>query len=103
MPTRFPPVGSPPRRPGSKGRGHSHKPHLLDESLTRLEEEFPDRFIRLHRGVLIARDAIAGFQREREGEDGEGEHWIAVVRGTNEHLPVSRRQWPTVKAFAKRA
>lgn len=77
--------------------------HLLDESLTRLEEEFPDRFIRLHRGVLIARDAIAGFQREREGEDGEGEHWIAVVRGTNEHLPVSRRQWPTVKAFAKRA
>jgi two-component system response regulator AlgR len=81
----------------------AQRTHLLDESLTKLEEEFPERFIRLHRGVLIARDAIAGFQREREGEDGEGEHWVAIVRGTNEHLPVSRRQWPAVKAFAKSA
>jgi two-component system response regulator AlgR len=71
--------------------------YLLDESLARLEEEFAERFIRLHRGALIARDAIAGF--ERDGE--EGEHWVAVVRGLPDRLPVSRRQWPLVKALAR--
>lgn len=79
----------------------AERTHLLDESLTRLEEEFAERFIRLHRGVLIARDAISEFLRERDGE--EGEHWVAIVRETGERLPVSRRQWPIVKAYLRTA
>ena len=72
---------------------------LLDESLTRLEGEFGERFIRLHRAVICARNAFAGFER---AHDDEGEHWVALIRGTGEKLPVSRRQWPLVKEFARR-
>ena len=73
--------------------------YLLEESLSRLEEEFGDRFIRLHRGVICARQALAGFER---AQDAEGEHWVALLRGVDDRLPVSRRQWPTVKAFARK-
>ncbi len=69
---------------------------LLDESLTHLEEEFGERFVRVHRNCLVARLAIAGF--EKSGiEDGET-HWTVLLAGLGEKLPVSRRQWPTVKA-----
>jgi len=73
--------------------------YLLDESLTSLEEEFSERFIRLHRSVLVAKDAITGFEKN-EAEDAETQ-WQAMLRGIPEKLPVSRRQWPLVKSFAK--
>jgi two-component system response regulator AlgR len=73
--------------------------YLLDEALTHLEEEFADRFIRLHRAVLVARSAIAGFERAA-GDDAEAYGW-ALVRGVAEKLPVSRRQWSPAKSFAK--
>lgn len=69
--------------------------YLLDESLVHIEEEFPLRFLRVHRNCLVARDAVAGV--ERAGEEGGEAHWDIVVRGLDERLPVSRRQWPTVK------
>lgn len=75
--------------------------YLLDESLTRLEDEFAKRFIRLHRSVLVARDAITGFEKS-EGGDAETQ-WQAIVRGIPERLPVSRRQWPLVKSYARGA
>lgn len=74
--------------------------YLLDESLTHLEEEFSQRFIRLHRSVLVARDAIAGFEKNT-ADDAETQ-WQALLHGIPEKLPVSRRQWPLVKSFAKR-
>lgn len=73
--------------------------YLLDEALTHLEEEFAERFIRLHRSVLVARDALAGFERAA-GDDAEAYGW-ALVRGVPEKLPVSRRQWGLAKSFAK--
>lgn len=73
--------------------------YLLDEALTHLEQEFADRFIRLHRAVLLARDALAGFERAA-GDDAEAYGW-ALVRGVDERLPVSRRQWSLAKSFAK--
>jgi two-component system response regulator AlgR len=69
---------------------------LLDESLTRLEEEFAFRFVRVHRNCLVARNAIAGFEKVA-AEDGET-HWSVLLTGLGEKLPVSRRQWPIVKA-----
>ena len=75
--------------------------YLLDESLTRLEEEFAKRFIRLHRSALVARDAIAGFEKN-DGIDAETQ-WQAILRGIPERLPVSRRQWPLVKSYARGA
>lgn len=73
--------------------------YLLDESLTHLEHEFERRFIRLHRSVLAAKEAIVGF--ERNGEEGAETHWLALLRDLPERLPVSRRQWPVVKSYAR--
>jgi two-component system response regulator AlgR len=73
--------------------------YLLDESLTHLEQEFSERFIRLHRSVLVAKDAILGF--EKNGSDDAETQWQALLRGIPEKLPVSRRQWPLVKSYAK--
>jgi two-component system response regulator AlgR len=70
--------------------------YLLDESLTHLEEEFPERFMRLHRAVLVARPALAGFEKAA-GDDAEAYGW-ALLRGVSEKLPVSRRQWAAARA-----
>jgi two-component system response regulator AlgR len=70
--------------------------HLVEESLTHLEEEFAESFVRIHRNCLVARAAITGFERNaEESESG----WAVVIRGTNEKLPVSRRQHGVVKQF----
>jgi two-component system response regulator AlgR len=70
--------------------------HLVEESLTHLEEEFADAFVRIHRNCLVARAAIAGFERNAE-ETESG--WAVVIKGTGEKLPVSRRQHSVVKQF----
>jgi hypothetical protein len=63
---------------------------LLEESLTKLEEEFGSRLVRVHRNCLVARDAIRGFER-RVGDEGDA-HWEVLLKGIPETLPVSRRQ-----------
>lgn len=68
---------------------------LLDESLVQLEQEFRDRFVRIHRNCLVARDAVTGV--ERAGEDDGEPHWDVVLAGLAERLPISRRQWPVVR------
>lgn len=73
--------------------------YLLDDALTHLESEFAERFIRLHRAVLVARSALAGFERAA-GDDAEAYGW-ALLRGVPEKLPVSRRQWAPAKALVK--
>lgn len=77
--------------------------YLIEESLSRLEEEFGDVFMRIHRGCLVARRLIRGFERISSGADqaGEGEGWAVVLEGWPEKLAVSRRQWPLVKAMIK--
>ena len=74
---------------------------LVDESLTHLEQEFGDQFIRLHRSVLVARDAIVGFAHSA-ADDAETQ-WQALLRDVAERLPVSRRQWPLVKSLVRRS
>jgi two-component system, LytTR family, response regulator AlgR len=78
--------------------------HLTEESLTSLETEFGERFVRIHRNALVARRSIHGFQRVKgevadDGESGEG-HWEVLLKELPERLPISRRQWPAVKAAA---
>jgi len=75
--------------------------YLLDEALTHLEGEFAERFIRLHRSVLVAKTALAGFEKAA-GDDAEAYGW-ALLRGVPEKLPVSRRQWAPAKALVKNA
>ena len=75
--------------------------YLIEESLARLEEEFGILFIRIHRNCLVARERIRGFERVA-GDDAEAS-WAVVLEGSQERLAVSRRQWPQVKALAKKA
>lgn len=73
---------------------------LLEESLAQLESEFAARFLRIHRNCLVARDAIAGFERDHEAsEEPESPEpsWALILRDVDERLPVSRRQWPVVR------
>ncbi|TDI78847.1 MAG: response regulator transcription factor [Betaproteobacteria bacterium] len=66
------------------------KEYLLEESLTRLEEEFGERFVRIHRNCLVAKDYISGF--EKTEEESREVRWMLLLRGLEEKLPVSRRQ-----------
>ena len=85
----------------------AEKEYLLEESLTRLEEEFPGMFKRLHRNTLVTIAAVTGFEKVSDGADDDGDngdsvggtHWVAVIRGVPEKLPVSRRQQHVVKEF----
>jgi two-component system response regulator AlgR len=72
--------------------------HLIDESLVALEREFGERFVRIHRNCIVAREALRGFERAPPGADEEA-HWLVVLDGVAERLPVSRRQWATVRAL----
>ena len=67
---------------------------LLEESLTKLEQEFAGRFVRIHRNCLVARAAIRGFERAQD--DGDG-HWVVMLNGLDEKLAVSRRQQHVVR------
>ncbi len=72
---------------------------LVEESLTRLEEEFGDRFVRAHRSCLVARAAIRGFERGA-GEGGDGQ-WEVLLNGCDERIAVSRRQQHIVRELSK--
>lgn len=59
---------------------------LLDEPLKALEDEFGERFVRIHRNALVARDRIERLQRTPLG------HFQLYLRGLgNDALTVSRR------------
>ena len=72
---------------------------LLEESLTKLEDEFGPRFVRVHRNCLVARDAIRGFERHVSAE-GDA-HWEVLLRDVAEALPVSRRQQFIVREIGR--
>jgi two-component system response regulator AlgR len=78
----------------------AEREYLLEESLTRLEQEFHERFVRIHRNCLVARDAIDRFERAST-EDGVEGGWSVVLHGVDERLPVSRRQQHVIKEFGR--
>jgi two-component system response regulator AlgR len=81
--------------------------YLIEESLTSIEEELNSVFVRVHRNTLVARNAVIGVERsvavvEHEGEgDRPQESWQVILRNIEERLPISRRQWPVIKALVR--
>lgn len=81
--------------------------YLIEASLTSIEEEFGEFFIRVHRNALVARNAITGVEKGMHAVDGEGEAdkaqecWQVILRDVDERLPISRRQWSVVRALVK--
>lgn len=66
---------------------------LLEESLVKLESEFGERFLRIHRNCLVARDKIDQIGKTHGTEEG---HYVRL-RGLEEALPVSRRQYSQIR------
>lgn len=70
--------------------------YLLDGSLNQLEDKHPDRFLRIHRNALVARNAIRALVRHHDVDEGDG--WAVQLAGVDELLMVSRRQLAGVRA-----
>ena len=86
---------------------HTHeRNYLIEDPLVSVEEEMSEVFVRVHRNALVARAAIAGFERgsqsvEQGGSERVQESWEVIIKGSDERLPVSRRQWPVLKALVR--
>lgn len=76
----------------------AEREYLLEESLSHLEQEFAEAFVRVHRNCLVAKSRIRGFEKS-DVQDGE-QGWAVLLDGCAEKLAVSRRQWPVVKELA---
>jgi len=72
---------------------------LSEESLTHLEQEFGPRFLRIHRNCMVAKEYVAGFEKQNHDEDVETGTtvWAVMLRGMEERLPISRRHRHVVK------
>ena len=70
--------------------------YLLEASLVQLEQALGERFVRVHRACLVARNALRGVERTA-ADAAEGAGWTVLLEGLDERLPVSRRQWPLVR------
>ncbi|MGN6224963.1 LytR/AlgR family response regulator transcription factor [Pseudoxanthomonas sp.] len=64
---------------------HARGEDLIEESLKSLEEEFGDRFVRIHRNCLVARHELVELKRAGDG------HVQAILRHGKAPLEVSRR------------
>ena len=65
--------------------------YLIEESLTTLEEEFGERFVRIHRNALVAENGIVGLAKNTEG------HTCIVLREIDDRLEISRRHLPSIR------
>ena len=63
---------------------------LIEDSLTSIEQEFGERFLRLHRNCLVTQASILGYEKRHE-PNGES-HWVALLKDVPETIAVSRRQ-----------
>ena len=73
----------------------TEREYLIEESLTNLEAEFGERFLRLHRNCLVAPPFIAGYEKQLN-QDNEAQ-WVALLKGINETVTISRRQQHLVR------
>jgi two-component system response regulator AlgR len=70
---------------------HARGEDLIEDSLKTLETEFGERFLRIHRGCLIARDQLSELRRSPDGQV------HVVLRDGGEVLEVSRRCAPGLR------
>jgi two-component system response regulator AlgR len=68
---------------------------LVEETLKSLEDEFGDRFLRIHRNALVATAFLAGIDRDPGG------HYRVSLQGIEERFEVSRRHLADVRRRIK--
>lgn len=93
----------------------AEREYLLEESLTHLEQEFVDIFVRLHRNCLVANAYILGYEKRSvehridgnadvtcrqpalENLEAGEKQWFALLKNIPETIAVSRRQQHIVR------
>ena len=68
---------------------------LIEDSLKELEQEFSDRFIRIHRNALVAVEYLQGLEKNSAG------HISVSIDGVEDRLEVSRRHVAEVRKRLK--
>lgn len=68
---------------------------LLEESLKALEERYPDRFLRIHRNALVARQRLIGIEKTADGRS------MGRLNGCDDLLEISRRHLSLVRSWLK--
>lgn len=74
---------------------HARGEVLVEESLKALEDEFGERFVRIHRNCLVARERLGGLTRSADGRI------FAQVEGASVPLEVSRRNLPGLRQLVR--
>jgi two-component system response regulator AlgR len=74
---------------------HARGEVLVEESLKALETEFDDRFVRIHRNCLVAKNRVVGLSRTTD------EHVFVRLSNSDERLEASRRNLPRLRKFVK--
>lgn len=74
---------------------HDQGEVLIEEPLKDLEDEFGDRFLRIHRSTLVDLNRVEALDKDRAG------HPVVRLRDSEERLDVSRRLLPEVRRRLK--
>jgi len=74
---------------------HKQGEVIIDESLKSLEEEFGERFIRIHRNALVAKAHLDRLEKTSPGQ------WSVKIRGLEDKLEMSRRHMSIVRKLLK--
>ncbi len=69
--------------------------YLIEESLIALEQEFANRFVRIHRNALVSENHIAGLSKNENG------HQCILLNDTDDALEISRRHLPAIRKKLK--
>ena len=69
--------------------------YLIEESLKALEQEFANRFVRIHRNALVSENHIVGLSKNDAG------HQCIQLNDTDDALEISRRHLPEIRKKLK--
>lgn len=74
---------------------HHHGEVLIEESLSTLENEFGERFVRIHRNALVAANRLIGMEKDENG------HAQALLRDCDTRLAISRSHVAPVRRWLR--
>ncbi|MCR9278316.1 MAG: LytTR family DNA-binding domain-containing protein [Pseudomonadaceae bacterium] len=74
---------------------HGEGELIIDDTLRELEDEFGERFVRIHRNSLVSVRHIAGLERDDDG------HFSVRLADVDELLVISRRHVAGVRKLVK--
>ncbi|MCP5013733.1 MAG: response regulator transcription factor, partial [Ketobacter sp.] len=69
---------------------------LLEEALKTLEQQYADRFLRIHRNAIVNKARLLGLEKRADGKA------TVVLADTDQRLEISRRHQAEVRRWLKK-